>query len=64
MKYTAEGLYEFVMTESSLRCDNCHEEGTTFMNDYAEEHFFKKGWRATKSKVYCPTCAKKKLKSI
>lgn len=52
-------------TYCTILCDECEvlgqEAGVTHQ---AGSDLFKKGWRATKNKVYCPKCSKKKLKNI
>jgi Zn finger protein HypA/HybF involved in hydrogenase expression len=61
-EYEPMDLYDFIETEASIHCSNCGEEDIT-MGEGSEDHFFEKGWRATKKgNVYCPECASKKLK--
>ena len=60
-KYKASDLAEFIEEVSSIQCSNCGNEDSVWF-DNGEDQFFKKGWRATKYSVYCPVCAKKKLK--
>jgi len=57
-------LYEAVETISDIRCTNCGTSQTMYcISDYeAAEAFQSEGWRATHYNVYCPTCAKQKLK--
>lgn len=65
-KYTADQLNQHIYEciQSSVDCGNCQRSETLFVESYlAQEDFFQKGWRATKNgNVYCPECAKKKLK--
>ena len=65
MKYEPMDLWDSIEVECAINCSNCQKRGVLhFVDDDEASHaFFKKGWRATKSKnVYCPECAKKKLK--
>ena len=66
MAYTSNDLYDFIEEETTceITCSNCGKSEGTYGEAYWEkEGFFKKGWRATKrGNVYCPKCAKKKLK--
>ena len=60
-EYEADDLMDFICYEASIECSSCKKsEGAWGEN--AENDFFHNGWRATKRNVYCPECAKKKLK--
>lgn len=65
MKYKADDLYNYITTTHEIECINC--DTTDAIGDCDEidalEYFFNEGWRVTKGEmVYCPKCAKKKLK--
>lgn len=66
-KYKAEDLEDFIdeETECEIQCSLCGDTANEFGESYYEKNtFFKKGWRAVDDEnVYCPKCAKKKLKS-
>ena len=63
-KYSPEDLYESIISEQSIICDVCSEENSLYNIDDIDacEVFFEEGWRATPNRVYCPVCAKEKLK--
>lgn len=64
-KYTPNQLNEFVneVTYTEIYCSGCRVHKERYMDeDSFTEEVFKEGWRATKENVYCPKCAKKKLK--
>ena len=51
-------------TICEIHCVVCGEQELKYGNeDVAAKAFFNKGWRATKTSVYCPECAKKRLKN-
>ena len=58
-------IYENVKTFSEINCIACRRIGGTHSEGYdAAEEFKEKGWRVTvHGNVYCPNCAKKKLKT-
>jgi len=57
-------LYEGIMTTQDIICTNCKVNDTLCnVDDYeAADRFRSIGWRATRYNIYCPKCAKKKLK--
>ena len=62
-KYKWEDLLEEVVEETSIQCGNCgKKERKVVDSGYACEELFKEGWRVTKTKCYCPSCASKNLK--
>ena len=64
-KHNPDELYDFIEEESTctITCSNCNKYRSDFgYASHCQEDFFKRGWRATKDNVYCPTCAPKKLK--
>lgn len=67
MSKNAEELYYVaVETHSEITCINCRKTETAHQTEGVEaaEKFDEMGWRITRNQnVYCPTCAKKKLKS-
>jgi hypothetical protein len=63
-EYEAMDLYDFIETESSITCSSCRKTDSVMYADSGEEFFFEEGWRATRENVYCPKCAKKKLKNL
>ena len=59
-------LYEAILTTQDITCSNCRTTSTLHnIEGYeAAEEFQAIGWRATKSNnIYCPKCAKIKLKT-
>lgn len=65
MKSTEYGkLVEFVETEATISCTakNCKSVVVGYGEYDVSRDAYDKGWRATHSNVYCPSCAKKKLK--
>ena len=63
MKYTAWDLFEHITTRSDISCSSCKNSDYIYEAGEAEDFYFERGWRATKhGNVYCPKCAKKKLK--
>ena len=67
MKETeSDRIYEAMDTLHTIICSNCGKNGYVHDIDdwWAVEDFKNRGWRATKhGNVYCPDCAKKKLKA-
>ena len=65
-KYTANQLYNCIMSEHTIDCNKCGKSDSLMMTDDwgACDKFFKDGWRVTPSYCYCPDCAKKYLKSV
>lgn len=62
---SAEDLIDFCEEESLIECQvkGCKEASSYNESaEFASEHFFEQGWRATPTKVYCPEHAKKSLK--
>lgn len=59
-------IAEFVMVEAHLECStpNCRSViGDWHTDEYDIARLaINKGWRAGRENVYCPKCAKKKLK--
>ena len=65
MNKETERIYEAIETVCTIYCSSCGEEGNDYEIDAFEaaDDFQAKGWRATiHGNVYCPRCAKKKLK--
>jgi uncharacterized Zn finger protein (UPF0148 family) len=65
MKYEPFDLYDSIETECTITCSNCGRQSSVhgIESDNAADVYFDEGWRATKNgNVYCPKCAKKKLK--
>jgi hypothetical protein len=65
MKYEPFDLYDSIETECTITCSSCGKQSSVrgAESDNATDFYFAEGWRATKSgNVYCPECAKKKLK--
>lgn len=60
-KYHAYDLTDFIQVEVTIECSNC-QKVDGYLGEGGEDYLFDKGWRATKNNVYCPECAKKKLK--
>jgi len=61
-----DNILGWTESEHSIRCSKCGCVDTKHMIDeayYAVENFITDGWRCPKEKVYCPSCAKKYLKS-
>ncbi len=58
-------LHEAILTSHDISCDNCKKTESAFnIDDFdACDVFYENGWRM-RSKVYCPDCAKKKLKRL
>jgi len=58
-------LLENIEVVSTITCSSCGATQSSWTDDYyASEEFIGKGWRATRNRnVYCPKCAKKKLKA-
>lgn len=58
-------LYESILVSCEISCDNCTTTKTIHGIDDGDacDEFYKQGWR-TRSKTYCPECAKKKLKRL
>jgi len=66
MENEQDRLWNSIQTTQEILCTNCRVVGTVHeIDDYnAAEYFQNKGWRATKhNNVYCPKCAKIKLKA-
>lgn len=61
-EYEPEDLIDFIELEASIECSKCKKGDMVMYSDTGEDYFFEAGWRATKDNVYCPECAKKKLK--
>lgn len=60
-----ERLMDNIHSEFSISCSSCRKIGIERDTDdwYAAEALHAKGWRATNhGNIYCPDCAKKKLK--
>ncbi len=58
-------LQENIVTEVQIGCSCCKDQKSGYFIDEYDfsEKLIEIGWRATQSgKVYCPTCAAKKLK--
>lgn len=58
-------LYESIITTQDIICANCKSSSTLYnIGEFeAAEKFQSMGWRVTKyNNVYCPNCAKVKLK--
>lgn len=68
MGYNPEDLVEAIVVIHMIRCDACDvrdEEVAMSSEEDSAFELYKKGWRITsRQKVYCPKCAKKKLKNI
>ena len=62
-KYKHEDLEYFIETISEIICSNCGNSSVQHGDMYSEDLFLD-GWRATNDNVYCPACAKKKLKGM
>lgn len=60
----ADILFENILSTQEIQCSRCMCTGTEHnIGDYeAAESFQRKGWRATRQNIYCPTCSEKKLK--
>lgn len=59
-------LFENCTTENTIMCNKCKTIGREMDCDTydAATKWSEKGWRATiHSNIYCPKCAKSKLKS-
>jgi hypothetical protein len=56
----------FIQTEMTVECTNpkCKNVAGSWDIDeyYFVEELIEKGWRATATNCYCPSCANKKLK--
>lgn len=62
-KKTPKDLWEFCQVTTTIECMKCNAVGGGFGEELeVSDNLFKKGWRATPNKVYCPKCAKKYLK--
>jgi len=57
-------LQEEILIEASILCTSCKlRRGNINIDDYSfAELLIAEGWRHTPNNVYCPSCAKKKLK--
>ena len=65
VKYAPMDLRESIGIKCTISCSSCSKEGVIYGSDDDEASyiFFEHGWRSTKKEnVYCPECAKKKLK--
>ena len=60
-----EILYEAIQEFSMITCSSCYDSDETPGDGIVGSMVFKsEGWRGTRyGNVYCPKCAKKKLKS-
>ena len=61
-----EILYEGCETSTTITCINCgHSDILMGLDEFSSsEMFYENGWRATiHNNIYCPKCAKKKLKN-
>lgn len=64
-KPEAIDLVEYMETEIKIDCFGCDATDESWVADEVDfaKDLFKKGWRVTsRGNVYCPKCAKKKLK--
>ena len=65
MKNEPEQLLDAVDSTHDITCEICKQ--TKLLHGYdsfdAVEEFFNLGWRKPRERVYCPKCAKEKLKS-
>jgi len=61
---TEMDLMDHIQYYAEIKCCKCRtiDSDANASDMYTPEKFFKKGWRATTAKVYCPACAKKYLK--
>ena len=61
----AESLIDEILMTAEITCTYCRKTDCIQCYDDidAAEYFYKEGWRKGKVNVYCPKCAKKKLKS-
>ena len=63
MKYSALDLYDEIQPLSEIVCTSCRKTDKACEDsDLACIIFFSRGWRKTAANIYCPECAKKKLK--
>ena len=56
-------LYAKCITENTITCSNCGARNSIWDIDpyQAAEEWLAEEWRATRSNIYCPKCAKIKL---
>lgn len=67
MNYKYSDLVDYIQILANIDCDNCSKSAISECCDGwdAADEFFRNGWRVTRSgNVYCPDCAKKKLKGV
>ena len=65
MAKTFEQIIDHLESVTTIKCTakSCKIEDEFYEGeDFASEHFFDLGWRATDSHCYCPKHAKKLLK--
>jgi hypothetical protein len=65
VKYSAIDLIEYINTTLDVECMGCDKTEGSWNEDDADfaKELHKKGWRKSiKGNLYCPKCAKKKLK--
>lgn len=63
-KYKPFDLMNGLIEVTTISCSRCDAEDEIQDDLYgAATHFFDEGWRGTDRHTYCPSCAKKYLKT-
>ena len=65
-KNKSDSLYDAIIVSVEISCNNCRKTNTIHECDEFDacDSFYEDGWRMTRAQnVYCPECAKIKLKN-